>query len=108
MWLEPVLHGVKPAEADRKTLAREQRHRLIERETDDVGIGANNLDNEAACNALRCVTAGLAAPLPGSQVSFDVFVRQPFKAHPSLDQPLAEGPIGRYEADSGMDPVVTS
>src|SRR5580704_5453392 len=37
----PSSHRVEPAEMDRKTLAAEQRHGLVERQADDVGIGAD-------------------------------------------------------------------
>jgi hypothetical protein len=40
------LAGIQPAEADRKALAAQERDRLIERQADDVGIGADHLDHE--------------------------------------------------------------
>ena len=44
--------GIEPTEADRKTLAAEQRDRFIERQSDHVGIGADHLDHERSRNAL--------------------------------------------------------
>src|SRR5262249_43136574 len=73
--------GVDPAEMDRIALAAEERDRLVKRQADDVGIGADELDQKAAGNALRCIAAGLAAPFAGGEIGFDVSLRQPFEAH---------------------------
>src|SRR6059036_3499980 len=40
------LAGIEPAEADRKALAAHQRNRFVERQADDVGVGADHLDHE--------------------------------------------------------------
>src|SRR4051794_21385158 len=56
------LYRVEPAEMDRETLARQQRRSLVQRQPDDVGVGAGDLDDEAAGEPLRGVAAGLAAP----------------------------------------------
>src|SRR6202163_2476567 len=94
----PSLHCVKPAEMDRKTLAAEQRHGLVERQADDVGIGADDLDQKSSGDALRRVAAGLAAPFPGSKIGFDVLVGEAFEAHPRLDVALPERLLRRHQA----------
>ena len=42
------LHRVEPAEVDREALAGQQRRGLVQRQADDVGVGADDLDDEAA------------------------------------------------------------
>src|SRR6516225_3620604 len=55
-------NGAQPAEADGVALACEQRGHFIERQSHDIAVGADDLDNEAPGNALRRVAARLAAP----------------------------------------------
>ena len=66
------LAGIEPAEADRKALAAHQRDRLVERQADDVGVGADHLDHERAGDALHGVAAGFAAPFAGADIGLDV------------------------------------
>lgn len=40
------LAGIEPSEADRKALAAHQRDRLVERQADDIGVGADHLHHE--------------------------------------------------------------
>ena len=63
---------VQPAELGRKPFAFEQCYGLIKRQADDVGIGAYQLDHEAAGKALRRIAAGLAAPLARTEIGFDI------------------------------------
>src|SRR5215510_14620472 len=81
-------YDVEPARADRIVLAREEPGHFIEREADDVGVGADDLDDEAAGDALRRVTAGLAAPFARGEIGLDVVLRKPLEAHACLNQAL--------------------
>src|SRR3990172_4221995 len=63
---------VEPAEADRITLAAEQAHGLVQRQADHVRVGSDDLHDEASGDALRRVTAGLAAPFAGGEIGLDV------------------------------------
>src|ERR1700745_1752906 len=83
------LHRVEPAEADRAALAPAQGHGLIERQADDVRVGTDQLDDEGAGDALRCIAAGLAAPFAGGEVGLDILLRQPLEAHAGFHQALA-------------------
>src|SRR5258708_32808489 len=83
------LHRVEPAEVDREALARQQRRGLIQRQADNVGVGAGDLDDEAAGEPLRRIAAGLAAPFAGREIGLDVVVGEPLEANAGLDQPLA-------------------
>src|SRR5262249_26002493 len=103
-----LLHRVEPADPDRKALACEQRRGLIERQPDDVGIGADALHHEAAGNALCRIAAGLAAPLTGGEIGLDILLRQPLEAHFGFDQTLPESLLGRDQADRGVDPVIAA
>ena len=71
-------------------LAGEERHRLVERQADDVGVGADQPDDEAAGEALDGIAARLAAPFAGGEVAVDVLARQALEADPGLDQALAD------------------
>ena len=57
---------------DRIALARQQRRGLVERQADDVGVGADDLDDEGAGDALHRIAAGLAAPFAGGEIGLDV------------------------------------
>src|SRR6187549_3551815 len=81
-------HRVEPAEVDREALAGQQRRSFVQRQADDVGVGADDLDDEAAGEPLRGVATGLVAPLTGGEIGLNVLLRQPLEAHPRLDQPL--------------------
>ena len=86
--------ALSQAEANRKALAVEERHRLVERQPDHVGIGADELHHEGAGKALDGVAAGLAAPFAGGEVAVELVARQALEAHPRLDEPLAEASLG--------------
>ena len=62
---------VEPAEMNRIPLAGEQRHRLVQRQADDVGIGTDDLDQKRPGDALRRIAAGLAAPFAGGQIGLE-------------------------------------
>src|SRR5690606_36618765 len=79
----------QPAEMDREPLAVKEGHGLIERQADDIGVGADQPHDEAAGEPLDGVAAGLALPFSGSQITVDVLMGEPLEAHPSLDQALA-------------------
>src|SRR5262249_12412164 len=64
----PSHHRVEPAEADRVALAREQRGHLVERQPHHVAVGAHDLHDKPACDALRPLAAGLDPPLPGGEL----------------------------------------
>src|SRR6202023_3129853 len=104
----PSSHRVEPAEMDRKTLAAEQRHGLVERQADDVGIGTDDLHQKSSGDALRRVAAGLAAPFPGSKIGFDVLVREALEAHPRFDVTLPERLLRRDQAHRGVDAVIAA
>src|SRR5262245_22062703 len=101
-----ALRCVEPAEADWIALTGEQRRGLVERQPDHVGVGADDLHDEAAGDALCGIAAGLAAPLTGGEIGLDVLVRQPLEADLGLDQALAKRLGRRDQADRGVDPVI--
>src|SRR5437868_6963443 len=101
-------YDVEPAGADRIALAGEERGHFIEREADDVGVGAHDLDDEAAGDALRRVPAGLAAPFARGEIGFDIVLRQALEAHAGLDQALPVGLLRRHQADRGVDAMIAS
>src|SRR5438552_1678725 len=68
------LAGIEPAEADRKALAAQQRDRFVERQADDIGVGADHLDHERSGDALHGVAAGFAAPFAGADIGLDVLL----------------------------------
>src|ERR1700732_1215763 len=109
-WLcEVALRGAAdPAEADRVALARQQRRDFVERQTHDVAVGADNLDNEAAGDALRRVSPCFATPLAGGEISFNVILRQALDPYACFHEPLAIGLVRRYQADAGVDAMVAS
>src|SRR5260221_9550594 len=78
------LDRVEPAEVDREALARQQRSGLIQRQADDVGVGAGDLDDEAAGKPLCSIAAGLAAPFARGEIGLDVVVGQPLEANAGL------------------------
>ena len=82
-----------------KPSPREQRRGLVQRQADDIGVGADDLDDEGAGEPLRGIAAGLAAPFAGGEIGLDVLLRQPLEAHAGLDQPLAERLLRRHQAD---------
>src|SRR5262245_3056469 len=54
---------VEPRQAHRIAVAGQEAHGLVEGQPDDVGIGADELDHEAAGKPLDGIAARLAAPL---------------------------------------------
>src|SRR6185503_20378860 len=70
------LAGIEPAEPDRKALAAHQRGRFVERQADDIGVGADHLDHERSRDALHGVAAGFAAPFAGTDIGLDVVLAQ--------------------------------
>src|SRR3990170_4760151 len=88
--------GIEPAETDRKALAAEQRDRLVERQADDIGVGADHLDHEPPGDALHGVAAGLAAPFAGADIGLDVVLAEPLEADAGFDQALAERLLRRH------------
>ena len=71
-------------------------------------VGADELDDEGAGDALRRVAAGLAAPFAGGEIGLDVLVRQPLEAHARFHQALAERLLRRHQADRGVDAVIAA
>src|SRR6266568_5682797 len=55
-------HRIQPAEMQRVALASEQRHGLVQRQADHIGVGADQLDHEGPGEPLDRIAAGLAAP----------------------------------------------
>src|ERR1700733_11083450 len=102
----PSSHRVEPAEMDRKTLAAKQRHGLVERQADDVGIGAYDLHQKSSGDALCRIAAGLAAPFSGGKIGFDVLVGKALETYPRLDVALPKRLLGRHQTHRGMDAVV--
>src|SRR5258708_33132989 len=93
---------------DRVALAAEQRHGLVERQADDVGIGADDLHKKAPGYALRGVSAGFAAPFAGGEIGFDVLVGEPLEAQPRLDVALTPRLLLRDQTPRGMIAVVAA
>ncbi len=58
----------EPAEMHRKPLAREQGKRLVQRQADDVGVGADYFHHERAGQTLDRIGAGFPAPLAGGEI----------------------------------------
>ena len=81
---------------------------LIERQADDIGVGADHLDHERAGDALHGIAAGLAAPFAGADIGLDVVLAQALEAHAGLDQALAKRLLRRHQADRGVDAVVAA
>ena len=71
---------------------------LVERQADDVGVGADELDHEGAGKALDGVAAGLAAPFAAGEIGLDLVARQALEADAGLDQPVAHGALRRDQA----------
>src|SRR5262245_57016146 len=92
-------YSVEPAGADRVALARQQRSHFIERKADDVAVRADDLDDECSGDALRGVTAGLAAPFARGQIGLDIVLRQSLEAHAGLNQSLPVSFFRRHQAD---------
>ena len=67
---------VDPAGVDREPFAGQQRHGLVERQAHHVGVGADQLDDERAGDALGRIAAGLAAPLAGGEIGVKVLARR--------------------------------
>src|SRR5262249_26933323 len=101
-------YGIEPALADRVALARQQRGDFIERKADDVAVRAYDLDDECPGDALRGVTAGLAAPFARGQIGLDIALRQSLEAHAGLDQSLPIGFFRRHQADRSVDAMITA
>src|ERR1700685_2487775 len=106
--VQPRSHRVEPAEMGRKTLAAEQRHGLVERQADDIGIGADDLHQKSPSDALRRVAAGLAAPFARGEIGLDVLVGEALEAHPRLDVALPKRLLGRHQAHRGMDAMIAA
>src|SRR5690606_903951 len=85
-----ALRRAQPVELNGISVAGEKVHHLVERQADDVGIGAVDLDDEGAGKALDGVAAGLAAPLAGSEIGLDVLARQALETHARLDEAAAD------------------
>src|ERR1700685_4177998 len=106
--VQPRSHRVQPAEMDRKTLATEQRHGLVERQADDVGIGADDLDQESSGDALRSIAPRLAAPFARGEIGLDVLVGEALETHPRFDVALPERLLRRDQAHGRVDAVIAS
>src|SRR6202167_1528003 len=104
----PFSQSVQPAEVDGITLTAEQRHGVIERQTNHVGKRSDDLHYETARDTLRRVSAGFAAPFSGRKIGFDVFFRQPLEANPGLDVPLPRLLVRREQTNSRMDAMITA
>src|SRR3954471_19751863 len=102
------LAGIQPPEPNRKTFAAEQSDRLVQRQTDDVGIGADHLHHERSGNALDGVATGFAAPFAGADIGLDIILAQPFEANAAFDQALPKCLLGRHKADRRVDTMVAS
>src|SRR6516164_3745996 len=100
------LPGVDPAEMDRIALAAKQRQRLVQRQADNVGIGADELDHKSAGDALRGITARFAAPFAGGEIGFDVLFGQTLKSHARLYVTLPERFLRRDQTDRGVNAVI--
>src|SRR5579862_9053007 len=86
---------------DRKTLAAEQRHGLVERQADDI-------HQKSSGDALRRIAAGLAAPFARREIGLDVLVGQALEAYPRLDVALPERLFRRHQAHRGVDTVIAA
>src|SRR5919112_1943362 len=99
---------VEPAEPDRIPLPVEQGCRLVERQADDVGIGADQLDHEGAGEPLDGIAARLATPLARGEIAFELVPGEALEADAGFHQALADGVLRRDETDGGVDPVGTA
>src|ERR1700691_5960420 len=104
----PALQSVKPTEMDRVTLAAQESHGFVERQTDDVGIGTDDLYNKGPGDALRSITARLAAPFAGGEVGLDVLVRQPLETNTGLHVALTKSFLRRYQTNGCMNAMVAA
>src|SRR5690606_35937160 len=97
--------ALRPRRLHVETFARKEREGFIERQSHDVGVGADHLLDEAAGNALDGIGTGLTAPLAGSDVAVNFPLRQSLEAHLGLDHLLAELAARSDQADAGIDPM---
>ena len=66
--------GSDPVVVNRITFALKQCGGLIKWQTNNIGVGADELDNEDTGNALDGIPTGLAAPFARRQIAFK-FIR---------------------------------
>jgi hypothetical protein len=77
----------------------------VQRQADDIRGRADDLQDEGPCLALDSVTAGLAAPFPGREISLEILARQPLEPDPRLDEALAPRILACDQANSGEHPM---
>src|SRR5215831_11277288 len=102
------LRRVEPAEMDRVAFASEQHGRFVERQTDHIGVRADDLDDEQTGKALDGVATRFAAPFAGGEIRFEVLLRQALEANPRFDQTLAVRLPGRDDAHAGINAMVAA
>src|SRR5579871_5788208 len=101
-----LLSNIQPTEMDRIAFAAEEGRRLVERQPDDVGKRADDLDNKASGDALRRVAAGLAAPFAGGEIGLNVLLGQPLEAYAGLHVSLAKRLLGRHQTHRRVNTMI--
>src|SRR4051794_41869007 len=68
------LGGIQSPEPNRKTFAAEQSDGLVQRQTDDVGVGADHLDHERSDHALDGLATRFSWPLAGAAIGLHIIL----------------------------------
>src|SRR5262249_28667102 len=82
--------------------------RLMEWQTNNIGIGADEFDDKAAGDALHRIATRLATPFAGREIGLDVVRRESLEAHASLNQALTETFLRRDQTNTGINPMIAA
>src|SRR6185295_13269555 len=94
---------IEPAEMHRVALPLEQRQRLVKRKTDDIGVGADEFDDETSGKALDRIAARFVAPFSRREIALDILVGEPFEANARFNKPRFYRVVRRHDTNSGID-----
>src|SRR5579883_3649749 len=87
---------------DRVALPRKKREGLVKWQTDDAGVGADQLDHKTAGEPLDGIASCLATPFARGEIGIELGAREPLEAHPRLDNAVAARTFRRDERQRGM------